>query len=70
MAALETADVPVRPETSMMRYTTGIRRAGRKLAQEPLGLAGFVILGLVVLIAIFALGQCASSSDRRTLGWH
>jgi peptide/nickel transport system permease protein len=54
MAALETADVPVRPQTSMMRYTTGIRRAGHKLAQEPLGLAGFVILGLVVLIAIFA----------------
>jgi peptide/nickel transport system permease protein len=54
MAALETADVPVRPETSMMRYAMGIRRAGHKLAQEPLGLAGFVILGLVVLIAIFA----------------
>jgi peptide/nickel transport system permease protein len=54
MAALETADVPVRPETSKMRYAMGIRRAGHKLAQEPLGLAGFVILGLVVLIAIFA----------------
>jgi peptide/nickel transport system permease protein len=54
MTALETADVPVRPETSMMRYAMGIRRAGHKLAQEPLGLAGFVILGLVVLIAIFA----------------
>jgi peptide/nickel transport system permease protein len=54
MAALETADVPVRPETSMMRYAMGTRRAGHKLAQEPLGLAGFVILGLVVLIAIFA----------------
>jgi peptide/nickel transport system permease protein len=54
MTALETADVPVRPQTSMMRYAMGIRRAGHKLAQEPLGLAGFVILGLVVLIAIFA----------------
>ncbi|WP_407667444.1 ABC transporter permease [Microvirga lotononidis] len=38
----------------MMRYMVGIRRAGHKLAQEPLGLAGSVILGLVVLIAILA----------------
>ncbi len=48
------ADVTVRPPNMISRVATSLRQAGGKLAQEPLGLIGFIILGLLCLIAIFA----------------
>ncbi|RFB95470.1 D-ala-D-ala transporter subunit [Rhizobium leguminosarum bv. trifolii] len=47
-------DIQIRPPTVATRVAASFTRAGRKLAAEPLGLAGFVILGLLCLIAIFA----------------
>lgn len=47
-------DVTVRPPNLMSRVATSLKSAGGKLTHEPLGLVGFIILGLLCLIAIFA----------------
>ncbi|MBB2699211.1 UNVERIFIED_ORG: peptide/nickel transport system permease protein [Rhizobium esperanzae] len=47
-------DIQIRPPSVSTRVAASFARAGRKLAHEPLGLAGFVILGLLCLIAVFA----------------
>ncbi|RFB94682.1 D-ala-D-ala transporter subunit [Rhizobium leguminosarum bv. trifolii] len=47
-------DIQIRPPSVSTRVAASFARAGSKLAAEPLGLAGFVILGLLCLIAIFA----------------
>ncbi|MGO6814710.1 ABC transporter permease [Rhizobium brockwellii] len=48
------SEIQIRPPSVSTRIAASLARAGRKLAAEPLGLAGFVILGLLCLIAIFA----------------
>ena len=48
------ADVTVRPPNMMSRVARSLKRAGGKLTHEPLGLVGFIILGLLCVIAIFA----------------
>ncbi|WSG76184.1 ABC transporter permease [Rhizobium beringeri] len=48
------SEIQIRPPSVSSRIAASFARAGRKLAHEPLGLAGFVILGLLCLIAIFA----------------
>ncbi|MDV4154737.1 ABC transporter permease [Rhizobium brockwellii] len=48
------SEIEIRPPSVSTRIAASFARAGRKLAHEPLGLAGFVILGLLCLIAIFA----------------
>ncbi|MFT4183363.1 MAG: ABC transporter permease [Rhizobium sp.] len=48
------AEPAVRPPNMTSRFATSLKRAGGKLAHEPLGLAGFVILGLLCLVAILA----------------
>ncbi|KZS51525.1 ABC transporter permease [Rhizobium anhuiense] len=48
------SEIQIRPPSVSSRMAASLARAGRKLAHEPLGLAGFVILGLLCFIAIFA----------------
>ncbi|MFF0949523.1 ABC transporter permease [Rhizobium leguminosarum] len=48
------SEIEIRPPSVSTRIAASFARAGRKLAHEPLGLGGFVILGLLCLIAIFA----------------
>ncbi len=48
------SDIQIRPPSVSTRIAASFTRAGRKLAAEPLGLAGFVILGLLCIVAIFA----------------
>ncbi|AYG68818.1 MULTISPECIES: ABC transporter permease [unclassified Rhizobium] len=47
-------EADVRPPGILTRMGTSLKRAGSKLGHEPLGLAGFVVLALFCLIAIFA----------------
>ncbi|CDM61070.1 MULTISPECIES: ABC transporter permease [Rhizobium] len=47
-------NLPVRPPSLPVRITTSSARIVSKLVQEPLGLAGFVILGLLCIVAIIA----------------
>ncbi len=47
-------DILVRPPGIASRLAASFRTALRKLSHEPLGLAGFVILVLLCLVAIFA----------------
>jgi len=44
----------VRPPSLHTRIAASARRISSKLAQEPLGLAGFVVLALLCVVAIFA----------------
>ncbi|MBY3413668.1 ABC transporter permease [Rhizobium laguerreae] len=48
------SEIEIRPPSVSTRIAASFARTGRKLAAEPLGLGGFVILGLLCLIAIFA----------------
>ncbi|WP_064683671.1 ABC transporter permease [Rhizobium bangladeshense] len=48
------SEIRIRPPSMPSRVAASFGRAGRKLADEPLGLAGFVILGLLCIVAIFA----------------
>ncbi|MBX4954168.1 ABC transporter permease [Rhizobium lentis] len=48
------SEIRIRPPSMPSRVAASFGRAGRKLADEPLGLAGFVILGLLCVVAIFA----------------
>lgn len=47
-------NLPVRPPSLPARITASSARIVAKLVQEPLGLAGFVILGLLCIVAIIA----------------
>ncbi|MBZ9793885.1 ABC transporter permease [Rhizobium sp. 3T7] len=47
-------NLPIRPPSLPARITASSARIVSKLAQEPLGLAGFVILGLLCIVAIIA----------------
>ncbi|NLS20459.1 ABC transporter permease [Rhizobium sp. P40RR-XXII] len=47
-------EADVRPPGILTRMGASLRRAGSKLGHEPLGLAGFVVLAIFCLIAIFA----------------
>ncbi|SEI18049.1 peptide/nickel transport system permease protein [Rhizobium tibeticum] len=51
--AIDTS-LPVRPPSLPARITASSARIVSKLVQEPLGLAGFVILGLLCVVAIIA----------------
>jgi peptide/nickel transport system permease protein len=46
-------EAALRPPALATRMAASLGRAGRKLADEPLGLVGFVILALLVIVAIF-----------------
>ena len=54
MSAIQTKSVAVPAAGLMLRTRQAISRAWGRLAQEPLGLVGFIILGLLVVVAIFA----------------
>lgn len=47
-------NLPIRPPSLPARITASSARIVSKLVQEPLGLAGFVILGLLCIVAIIA----------------
>ena len=47
-------NLPIRPPSLPARITASSARIVSKLVQEPLGLAGFVILGLLCIVAIVA----------------
>ncbi|MDP9812673.1 peptide/nickel transport system permease protein [Rhizobium tibeticum] len=51
--AIDTS-LPVRPPSLPARITASSARIVAKLVQEPLGLAGFVILGLLCVVALIA----------------
>ncbi|PCD66944.1 ABC transporter permease [Rhizobium phaseoli] len=48
------SEIRIRPPSVPSRVAASFARAGRKLADEPLGLTGFVVLGILCVVAIFA----------------
>lgn len=49
-----TQNTPVRSRSALSRISTTTARTLRKLGDEPLGMFGFAILAILVVVAIFA----------------